>query len=105
MKRPIWTIVLLAVFAFSGMAIAADGASIYASKCQMCHGANGAGGAMGPKLAGTGFIKGEAGPIKDAISKGVPMDAKKYPNFPMAMPGVALSDVELDAVVVYLKGL
>ena len=105
MKKLIWTIAVVTGLAFSGTAIAADGASLYASKCLMCHGAGGSGTAMGPKLAGSDFIKGDAEAIKNVISTGIAMDAKKYPNFPMAMPKIALSDTELDAVVTYLKGL
>jgi mono/diheme cytochrome c family protein len=96
---------ILALFAFSGTVMAADGALLYASKCQFCHGANGAGAAMGPKLTSNDFIKGDATAIKNIISSGIAMDAKKYPNFMMGMPKVALSDAELDAIVAYLKGL
>ena len=105
MKRLIWTIAVVAIFTFSGTAMAVDGASLFTSKCLMCHGAGGAGTAMGPKLAGNDFIKGDVAAIKNVISNGIAMDAKKYPNFPMAMPKVALSNAELDAVVGYLKGL
>ena len=105
MKKLIWTIAVVAGLAFSGTATAADGASLYAKKCLMCHGAGGSGTAMGPKLAGSDFIKGAAVAIKNVISTGIAMDAKRYPNFPMTMPKVALSDAELDAVVAYLKGL
>ncbi len=105
MKKQIGMMAVLALFAFSGTAMAADGALLYASKCQLCHGVNGAGAAMGPKLASTAFIKGDATAIKSVISSGIAIDAKKYPNYPMGMPKVALSDAELDAVVAYLKGL
>lgn len=105
MKRLLWAIVVLTGLIFSSAAIAADGASVYSANCQLCHGANGAGAAMGPKLANTDFIKGDASAIKDAIINGISMDAKKYPNFMMAMPKVPLSEAELDAVVTYLKGL
>ena len=105
MKKLIWTIAVVAGLAFSGAAMAADGASVYAKKCLMCHGAGGAGTAWVPKLAGNDFIKGDAAAIKNVISTGIAVDAKRYPNLPMAMPKVALSDAELDAVVEYLKGL
>ena len=105
MKKLTWAIAVLAIFAFSGTAMAVDATSLYTSKCLMCHGAGGAGSVMGPKLAGTDFIKGDAAVIRNVISNGIAIEAKKYPNFPMAMPKVALSDDELDAVVVYLKGL
>lgn len=105
MKKLIWSIAVVAVFVFSGTAMATDGASIYASKCVLCHGAGGAGTAMAPKLAGSDFIKGDAAAIKNVITNGVEKDAKKYKDIPMNMPKVALSDAELEAVVAYLKGL
>lgn len=105
MKKVIWSIAFAAVFAFSGTAMAADGASLFAAKCQLCHGVGGAGSAMGPKLANNDFVKGDAAAIKNLISNGVAAEAKKYKNLPMAMPKVALSDAELDAVVAYLKTL
>ncbi len=105
MKKMILAIAAVAVFTLSGTAMADSGASVFASKCLMCHGSNGSGSAMGPKLAGTDFIKGDADAIKGLITSGVPMAAKKYPNYPMAMPKVALGDAQLDAVVTYLKGL
>ena len=92
------------VFMFSSGAMA-DGTAVFASKCTMCHGAGGAGTAMGPKLAGNDFIKGDAAAIKAVITAGVSGGDKKYANFPMAMPKFALSDAELDQVVEYLKSL
>ncbi|MFQ5585505.1 MAG: c-type cytochrome [Thermodesulfobacteriota bacterium] len=96
--------VILGVVSF-GTVMAADSASIYASKCTMCHGDGGKGTAMGPKLAGTDFIKGDAGPIKKVIEKGVWGSNKKYPNFPMAMPKYTMSDAEINALVRHLKSL
>ena len=96
--------VIIGVFAF-GTALAADGASLYASKCKMCHGAAGEGAAMGPKLAGSDLIKGDGEAIKAIIVKGVAAADKKYPNFPMGMPGSKISDAELDALVAHLKSL
>ncbi len=92
------------VFLFSSTAMA-DGASTYASKCTVCHGGAGAGTAMGPKLAGNDFIKGDAAAIKTVITGGVSGGDKKYPNFPMAMPKFVFSDGDLDQMVDYLKSL
>ena len=82
-----------------------NAASIFESKCTMCHGAAGAGTAMGPKLAGSDFIKGDAAAIKAVITNGVSGGDKKYANFPMAMPKFVFSDGELNEVVSYLKSL
>lgn len=92
------------VFLFSSSAMA-KGASTYASKCTMCHGVAGAGTAMGPKLAGSDFIKGDAEAIKTLITNGVSGGDKKYPNFSMAMPKFVFSDGDLDQIVGYLKSL
>ncbi len=107
MRKLIWIAVVAAALAFSGQAMAADGAKIFASKCAMCHGQGGAGTSMAPKLAGNAFVKGDAAAVKEAISKGRSGAAKKYSNFPIAMPafGSQLSGAELDAVVKYLQSL
>jgi cytochrome c6 len=104
-KMIAWMIVTVLVVAFSGAAIAADGASLYASKCKMCHGDAGQGSMMGPKVAGTDITKGDAGVIKGVITKGRLGGDRKYANFPMGMPGMKMSDEELDSVVKYLKSL
>ncbi|NOS36016.1 MAG: c-type cytochrome, partial [Deltaproteobacteria bacterium] len=101
-KRIAWVVATVLVVAFSGAAIAADGASLYASKCKMCHGDDGQGTLMGPKVAGD-ITKGDAGVIKDVITKGRLGGDRKFTNFPMGMPGIKMSDEELDSVVKYLK--
>ncbi len=106
MKKMIWLVATLLVVASSGTAIAADGESIYALKCKMCHGDDGKGIAMmGPQLAGSNFIKGDVGKIKGVIVNGRSGGESKYPNFPMSMPGFKMSDEELDPVISYLKSL
>ncbi|MFQ5587119.1 MAG: c-type cytochrome [Thermodesulfobacteriota bacterium] len=106
MKKMVWVVATLLVVAFSGTAIAADGALIYASKCKMCHGAGGKGTAMmGPQLAGSDFIKGDAETMSSVIVNSRSGGESKYPNFPMSMPGFTMSDEELDALVGYLKSL
>jgi len=52
--------------------LSAVGASIYASKCSMCHGANGQGGGHGqfPALAGDALVNGDAGPMLAVIEHG-----------------------------------
>ena len=93
---------LVFLFSSSGMA---KGASTFASKCTMCHGVAGVGTAMGPKLAGSDFIKGDAAVIKAVIKDGVSGGDKKYPNFSMAMPKFVFSDGDLNQIVAYLKSL
>ena len=92
------------VFLFSSTAMA-KGASTYASKCTVCHGVAGAGTPMGPKLAGSDFIKGDAEVIKALIANGVSGGDKKYPNFSMGMPKFVFSDGDLSQIVAYLKTL
>jgi mono/diheme cytochrome c family protein len=105
MKTLILAVAFVAMVAFAGTAMA-DGGAVFKSKgCTACHGADGKGTAMAPGLAGSDFIKGDAGAIKDAIKNGREGGAKKYANFPLSMPKNALSDADLDAVVTYLKGL
>ena len=105
MKRIVWVVATVLLFAFSGVALAADGAALYDSKCKMCHGDAGQGTLMGPKVAGSDFSKGDAGAIKDVITKGRLGGDRKFANFPMGMPGMKMSDEELDSVVKYLKTL
>ncbi|MFQ5585251.1 MAG: c-type cytochrome [Thermodesulfobacteriota bacterium] len=94
------------LFGLSGMAMAGNGASIYKSKCAACHGqkAQGTPG-MAPQLAGSDFIKGPAGPIKDTIMNGRAGGAKKYKQFPLAMPKLGISGADADAIIKYLKSL
>ena len=105
MKKLLWALAIVIGVSLSGTAMAADGAALFASKCTMCHGAAGAGTAMGPKLAGSDFIKGDAAAIKGAIKDGISGADKKHPKFALAMPKFDLADGELDAIVGYLKGL
>jgi mono/diheme cytochrome c family protein len=87
MKLMVVMVAIALVVAFSGTAIAADGASIYASKCKMCHGDGGKGNTMmGPQLAGSDFINSDAETIKSVIANGRSGDESKYPNFPLSMP-------------------
>jgi mono/diheme cytochrome c family protein len=74
---------------------AAQGKTIFANRCQACHGANGSGG-MGPKLADVDK-KGDAY-IKNTVLKGHP--DKGMPSFEGQ-----LQPAEIDAVVAYVKAL
>jgi mono/diheme cytochrome c family protein len=96
----------IVLFGLSGVAMAGSGASIFKSKCSVCHGQNGQGNpGMAPKLAGTDFIKGPAEPIKQAIVNGRAGAEKKYKNIPLAMPKLGINDADAEAIVKYLKSL
>src|SRR3990170_4773785 len=94
--------------AFYGQALGIDAANIFMTKCSPCHGKDAKGTAMAPSLAGGEFIaKSDDATIKQTVSEGRSGAAKKYPNFPLAMPAwkASISAADIDAVVAYLKGL
>lgn len=99
-------ILALGVAAFTGTAIAADGAAIYKAKCAPCHGADGQGTAMAPAFKGNAWVKGAAeAEIADTIVKGREGAAKKYKQYAIGMPKQKLADDEVKAVVAALKGM
>ncbi len=100
------TLIFATSLVIAGTTMAADGGSIYKSKCSACHGQSAQGTpGMAPKLAGTDFIKGDAGPIREAIVNGRAGAAKKYKEFPMSMPKLGITEADADAIVEYLKSL
>ena len=105
-KILIITLLFATSMGIAGTTMAADGGSIFKSKCAACHGqkAQGTPG-MAPQLAGSEFIKGDAAPIKDTIVNGRSGAAKKYKNFPMAMPKLGIKEADADAIIEYLKSL
>lgn len=93
-----------AALAFSAPAIAADGASIFKSKCSACHGQDGAGSAMAPALKGNAFIQnGSDSDIAQVIKNGRNGAEKKYKEFAIGMPKQTLNDDEIKAVITQLK--
>jgi mono/diheme cytochrome c family protein len=102
-------LVLVTVFAlsvaFSGTALAADGAEIYKNQCATCHGQKGEGiPMMGPALKD--FVsKSDDAALTDVIIKGRVGDAKKYKDFPIPMMPLKLDDTEMKAVIKHMKGL
>jgi len=60
MRKFIIMAVAIVALAFAGQAMASDGASIFSTKCAMCHGQGGVGSTMAPTLKGNAFIKGDA---------------------------------------------
>ena len=106
MRTIVLAVATVILFGLSGVAMASNGASIFMSKCSACHGAKAQGTpGMAPKLAGTDFIKGDAGPIKETIINGRAGGAKKFKEFPLAMPKLGISEADAAAIVDYLKSL
>ena len=83
-----------------------SGADIFASKCAMCHGANGQGTpGLAPALKGDPFVtKGSIKEIENTIQHGRAGAQKKYKNLPTDMPAHDLSAADLKALVGYLRG-
>jgi len=99
-------ILALGVAAFTGTAIAADGAAIFKAKCAPCHGADGQGTAMAPAFKGNEFIKNSAeNDIAQVIKNGRNGAEKKYKQFAIGMPKQTMNDEEVKAVVAQLKSI
>lgn len=107
MRKLVWIAVVALSVAFSGTALASDGAAIYGKLCAMCHGAKGEGmPMMGPAIKGNEFVlKGKDADISDVILKGRAGDAKKYKEMPIPMLPQKLTDDEVKAVIAHMKGL
>jgi mono/diheme cytochrome c family protein len=99
-------ILALGVAAFTGTAIAADGAAIFKAKCAPCHGADGQGTAMAPAFKGNAWVKGASdAELSDTILKGREGAAKKYKQYAIGMPKQKLADDEAKAVEAHIKGI
>ncbi|MBI5455073.1 MAG: cytochrome c [Deltaproteobacteria bacterium] len=106
MKRLIGFGVLALGVAFSGSALAADGAAIFKAKCAACHGAEGQGTAMAPAFQGNAFIKeSKEDVIGQTITNGRDGAAKKYKQFAIGMPKQSLAGDDLSSVIAHLKSL
>lgn len=107
MKKLIGFGILALGVAFSGSALAADGAALFKSKCAACHGAEGQGTAMAPAFQGNDFIKtSKDADISAVITTGRDGAAKKYKNFAIGMPAQkTMADEDVKAVVEHLKSL
>ncbi|MBI3397948.1 MAG: cytochrome c [Deltaproteobacteria bacterium] len=106
MRNIIWLITLSINFVFAGTVLAADGATIYKTKCALCHGDKGEGKkGMAPAHRGNEFIsKGKTEDVKKVILEGREGAAKKYKEFPIPMPKSGLSDTDADAVAKFMQG-
>lgn len=88
------------------VSFAADGSSIFKSKCSTCHGAEGQGTAMAPALKGNEFVKNGADEeIAKVIKEGRNGAEKKYKEFAIGMPKQTLNDDEVKAVISQIKGM
>ena len=99
MKKLVLAVAIVFIFAISGSANAATlGASTYGKKCSICHGSDGTGGPMGPKLAGTDFLGGDAAAVTNILSSGKSIAGKGHPK-------PSLTDADIAAIIDYLQGL
>ncbi|MEK6759897.1 MAG: cytochrome c [Deltaproteobacteria bacterium] len=108
MRKLILSSLVAAGLAFSGTAIAADGAAIFKSKCQACHGADGAGSPMAPAFKANDWIKTQKEDVIAAtIKNGRPAKESRFEKgkYTIGMAKQALSDDDLKAIVAHLKGL
>lgn len=108
MKKVIIAVCALTVFAFGATSVMAkDAADIFKSTCSSCHGAKGEGKkSLAPALKGSQFVtKGSEAEVAATIKDGRSGAAKKFKEFPSAMPAQkgSLSDAEIGAVAKYLK--
>jgi mono/diheme cytochrome c family protein len=79
------------------------GQGIFATNCSPCHGQNGQGGGVGPKLAKNTFVQpANAQKVHDTIANGRPGTA--MPAWSQAKGG-ALSDTQINDVIAYLYTL
>jgi len=106
MRNIISLVAVVAALAFTGSALAADGAAIFKAKCAACHGQKGEGmKGMAPAQKGNKFLtEGKAEDIKKVILEGRAGAAKKYKEYPIDMPKSGLSDADADAVVQFMQG-
>ncbi len=108
MRKLIGVGVVALSLALAGSALAADGASVFKSKCLPCHGAEGKGTAMAPAFQGNSFIKSASkADIENVIKNGRAGAQKKYKNFALSMPPwkASLKADQISAVADYLKSL
>jgi cytochrome c oxidase cbb3-type subunit 3 len=107
MRKLIWIAAVALIVAFSGTALAADGAEIYKSTCAACHGLKGEGiPMMGPAVKGNKFVlESDDAAITDVILKGRAGDAKMYKDMPVPMLPQKLDDEQVKAVIAHMKEL
>jgi mono/diheme cytochrome c family protein len=99
MRNLIWIAAVALIVAFSGTALAADGAA--------CHGMKGEGmPMMGPAFKGNKFmLESDDAAITEVILKGRAGDAKMYKDMPIPMLPQKLDDEQVKAVIAHMKEL
>ena len=103
MKRFIGVAVFALTVSLAGSAVAVDGKAIFTSKCKNCHGADGMGGTLAPRLVGSTFIQGDTAEIQNTILTGRTGRQKRYPQLPMSMPRFTFTVEEMNALITFLK--
>ena len=95
-------VTVIAFLAFPLLSAAPDAAAIYKNKCQMCHAANGSGDTpTGKSMKVKDLRSEEVQKRKDEeIEKSIENGKGKMPAFK-----TKLSDVEIDALVKYIRDL
>lgn len=112
MKKVILAMCAITVFAFGATVVTAKdttrpAADIFKSICSTCHGLKGEGKqGLAPALKGSQFVvKSPEADVVATIKDGRTGSAKKYKQFPSAMPAQkgSLSDAEITSVAKYVK--
>jgi cytochrome c6 len=102
MKKLFAMLVVLGVTMVAKPAMAADEAeSLYKSKCQVCHGADGKGSAAGQKLGVRDFHSPEVAKESDAELTKITKEGKgKMPKFESK-----LTDEQIQSLIKYIRSL
>lgn len=105
MKRLMVFCVMAVVSGLAASALAAaDGAAVYKAKCAACHGPQAQGTPMAPGFKGNDFVKTATDQqLMEIVLKGREGPAKRYKQFPMAMPKQNIKEDEAKAVVAHIK--
>ena len=101
MKMLLSMLVLLGVVMISRPAMADDVEAVYKSKCQVCHGADGKGSAVGQKLGVRDFHSPDVAKESDADLLKITKEGKgKMPKFEGK-----LTDDQIKALIKYIRSL
>lgn len=106
MLRVVTGLAVLLLLGGTATTAQADAATTYSTQCAACHAKDGTGiPGLAPALKGNSFVtEGDVQAIRDTILQGRQGAQKKYTDYPAAMPPWPLSDEEVAALIVYLRG-